>query len=622
MQRSSQFDLLKSRRFGAFFAAQFFGATTDNLFRNALLAAWAVASVTPDSRVRAMFLSLIFVLPFLLISGLVGQLTDKFEKSQLIRIIKAIEILIVLVAAGSVATQGFYLELVALLLLGVQSALFGPVKYAILPQLLDERDLIGGNGLVVAGTLLAILFGSILGVTLAPHGGQSMVVLTATLLAFAAAGFLASLAIPPAQPMAPGLVLDRNPVRASLEVMRKATRDRTIFLSILCISWFWVFGLVWITELPGYVRDVLGGNTSLLRWVLVVFGLGIATGALFCERLSARIIELGLVPLGALGLTVFPLWMVLAGPAAGSLAVDGSSADWSVILRVLVLMGLTGVSGGVFVVPLYALIQQRAAPSERGRIFAANNLYNGIFMCAGSILALLALAAGLSAPQLFAVVALMNAAITIYIFSVIPEFVMRFIVWILVHTMYRVNKQNLGLIPDTGAAVLVCNHVSYMDALVIMANSPRPTRFVMTYKIFRIPVLNFVFRHAKTIPIASSREDPEILAAAYDRIAEELESGHLVTIFPEGRLTTTGDMNEFKKGIERIVERTPVPVVPLALQGLWGSFFSRKDSDAVLKLPRRLWSRIGLSAAPEIPPGEVDSQALHDQVLAMRGGWR
>ena len=619
MQRFSQFDLLKSRRFGAFFATQFLGASNDNLFRNALLAAWAVAATAPADGQRPLLLSLVFVLPFLLISGIVGQLTDKFEKAQFIRIVKAIEILIVLLAVTALSIHGFGLELTALLLMGMQSALFGPVKYAILPQLLGERDLIGGNGLVVAGTLIAILFGSVLGVSIAPVAGHSMTVLTAMLLLLAVVGFLASLAIPRAESLAPDLKLNLNPLSAGLETMRMATQQRTIFLSILCISWFWLFGLVFITELPEYVRTILGGGTSQLRWVLGVFAVGVAMGALFCERLSGRTVELGLVPLGALGLTVFPLWMVLGGPDAAAL---GRGADWTDMGRVLTFMGLTGVSGGLFVVPLYALVQQRVTPSERGRIFAANNLYNGIFMAVGSILALLALSAGLNVAQLFLVIALMNAAITIYIFFVIPEFVMRFIVWILVHTMYRVKKQSLHHIPETGAAVLVCNHVSYMDPLVIMGNSPRPTRFVMTHKIFRIPVLNFVFRHAKTIPIAPMHEDPGILAAAYERIAEELEDGQLVAIFPEGKLTTTGEINEFKAGIERIIERTPVPVIPLALQGLWGSFFSRKDDDAVLKLPRRLWSKIGLCAAPPIAPERVDREALHDQVLAMRGGWR
>lgn len=619
MQRFSQFDLLKSRRFGAFFATQFLGASNDNLFRNALLAAWAVAATAPADGQRPLLLSLVFVLPFLLISGIVGQLTDKFEKAQFIRIVKAIEILIVFVAVTALSIHGFGLELTALLLMGMQSALFGPVKYAILPQLLGERDLIGGNGLVVAGTLIAILFGSVLGVSIAPVAGHSMTVLTAMLLLLAGVGFLASLAIPRAESLAPDLKLNLNPLSAGLDTMRMATQQRTIFLSILCISWFWLFGLVFITELPEYVRTILGGGTSQLRWVLGVFAVGVAMGALFCERLSGRTVELGLVPLGALGLTVFPLWMVLGGPDA---AATGRGADWTDMGRVLTFMGLTGVSGGLFVVPLYALVQQRVTPSERGRIFAANNLYNGIFMAVGSILALLALSAGLNVAQLFVVIALMNAAITIYIFFVIPEFVMRFIVWILVHTMYRVKKQSLHHIPETGAAVLVCNHVSYMDPLVIMGNSPRPTRFVMTHKIFRIPVLNFVFRHAKTIPIAPMHEDPEILAAAYERIAEELEDGQLVAIFPEGKLTTTGEINEFKAGIERIIERTPVPVIPLALQGLWGSFFSRKTDDAVLKLPRRLWSKIGLCAAPPIAPEQVDREALHDQVLAMRGGWR
>jgi 1-acyl-sn-glycerol-3-phosphate acyltransferase len=354
-----------------------------------------------------------------------------------------------------------------------------------------------------------------------------------------------------------------------------------------------------------------------------VFAAGIVLGALVCEALGGRRVELGLVPIGAAGLTFFPLLLVLAGPAplAGRPLDMSEFLAWREASQVMLAIGFTGFSGGLFVVPLYALVQQRTAAEQCGRVFAANNLFNAAFILAGTLITFLLGWAGLDVAQTITVIAVMNAAVALYIFAQVPEFVMRFIVWILVHTMYRVEKQGLEHIPDAGAAVLVCNHVSYMDALVIMANSPRPVRFVMTHKIFRIPVLSFVFRHAKAIPIASGKEDPDLLGQAYERIAVELEAGQLVCIFPEGHLTADGEMDVFRPGIERIVARTPVPVVPLALKGLWGSFFSRKDTDAVLKLPRRLWSRIGLAASAPVSPGRVSAADLHDRVLAMRGDW-
>jgi 1-acyl-sn-glycerol-3-phosphate acyltransferase len=231
--------------------------------------------------------------------------------------------------------------------------------------------------------------------------------------------------------------------------------------------------------------------------------------------------------------------------------------------------------------------------------------------------------AGLTLPQLFLVVGLMNAAVALYIYTLVPEFLMRFICWLLIHTVYRLEKRGLENIPEEGAAVVVANHVSFVDALVILAASPRPIRFVMDHSIFRIPVLSFVFRTGNAIPIASAKEDEGLLNAAYDEIARALEQGELVGIFPEGRITDTGELYPFRGGVRRIVERTPVPVVPLALKGLWGSYFSRRGGAAMTKPFRRgVWSRIGLEAAPGLAPAIATPEALQDVVQAMRGEWR
>ena len=282
-----------------------------------------------------------------------------------------------------------------------------------------------------------------------------------------------------------------------------------------------------------------------------------------------------------------------------------------------------GLFSGFYSVPLYAVIQARAEPTHRARIIAANNILNAMFMIVAALMSKALLDAGLTLAQLFLVVGLMNAAIAAYIYTLVPEFLMRFLCWLLIHTVYRLEKKGLDNIPEEGPAVLVCNHVSFVDPLVILAASPRPIRFVMDHRIFRTPVLAFIFRTGKAIPIAPAKEDEALLNAAYDAVAKALEAGELVAIFPEGRITDTGDLYPFKGGIKRIVERTPVPVVPLALKGLWGSFFSRRDGPAMTKPFRRgLLSRIALEAAPAVPAAAASPESLQAQVLAMRGDWR
>jgi len=270
------------------------------------------------------------------------------------------------------------------------------------------------------------------------------------------------------------------------------------------------------------------------------------------------------------------------------LAVLGYGQAWWVLFDIL---GL-GVFGGFYIVPLYALIQSRTAENERARVIAANNILNALFMVVSAIVSILLLSvAKLSIPELFLVVSLLNVAVNAYIFKIVPEFTMRFMIWLLSHSMYRVEHRNLELIPDEGAALLVCNHVSFVDALLIGGAVRRPIRFVMYYKIYRLPVLNFIFRTAGTIPIAGRNEDIQIYEKAFTRIAQYLKNGELVCIFPEGKLTSDGEMNEFRGGVTRILEETPVPVIPLALQGLWGSFFSRDPNKGFF---HRIWSRVTL----------------------------
>jgi 1-acyl-sn-glycerol-3-phosphate acyltransferase len=360
--------------------------------------------------------------------------------------------------------------------------------------------------------------------------------------------------------------------------------------------------------------------------LLAVFTIGIGLGSLLCERLSAGHVEIGLVPFGSIGLTLFGIDLAFASPAllpAGAPLPLTSLLALHETWRVLFDLFALGLFGGFFIVPLYALIQLRSAPEQRARIIAANNILNSLFMVVGSLAAAGLLADGLSIPALFGVAAVCNAAVAVYIYSLVPEFLLRFIAWLLIHSVYRLRQNGLENIPEEGAAVLVCNHVSFVDPLVIAAASRRPIRFVMDYRIHRTPLISFVFRHMHAIPIAPAKDDAAMMEAAFEEVAKALEAGELVAIFPEGRITDTGEIYPFRPGVQRIVKRTPVPVIPMALQGLWGSFFSRKDGPAMSKpLRRGLFSAIALTVGLPVVPAAATPEHLQAIVAGMRGDWK
>jgi len=621
MTEQSQFALLGKKRFLPFFITQLLGAFNDNIFKQSLiLAILFKISSGADKALLINLCALLFILPFFLFSALGGQFGEKFAKDSLIRKIKFAEIVIMLLGAVGVLLGNLPMMLAVLFAMGTQSALFGPVKYSILPQHLEEQELVGGNALVEMGTFLAILAGTIgAGIIMASSGYAHIV--AACVVLVAVFGYLASRGIPAASAAMPQLKLDWNILRQSWLIMKLGLGQRpAVSRSLVGNSWFWFLGAVYLTQIPAYAKEWLYGDESVVTLILTVFSVGIALGSMLCERMSGHKVEIGLVPFGSIGLTLFGilLWWFSGGfPEAAEahdwLAVLSIGQAWWILGSIL---GI-GLFGGFYIVPLYALIQSRTAEHERARVIAANNILNALFMVISAIVSILFLSvADLSIPQLFLTISLMNIAVNSYIFKIVPEFSMRFMIWLLSHSMYRVEHKGLEAIPDEGAAVLVCNHVSFVDALLIGGAVRRPVRFVMYYKIYNLPVLNFIFRTAGTVPIAGRSEDLLIYDAAFKKIAEYLRNGEVVCIFPEGKLTTDGELNEFKNGIERIVAENPVPVIPMALQGLWGSFFSRDPHKGFFK---RLWSRITLVAGEPVAAETVKCELLQAQVSALRG---
>lgn len=624
MSNQSQFSLLGKRRFLPFFITQALGAFNDNVFKQSLiLAILYKLNIDGDRSVYVNLCALLFILPFFLFSALAGQFGEKYRKDSLIRLIKLGEIVIMVVGAAGFLFNHLALMLVALFAMGTHSALFGPVKYSILPQHLRENELVGGNALVEMGTFLAILAGTI-GAGMMMSSPYYPFVVSGAIVLIASLGFIASFGIPQAAAANPGMRIDWNIFSQSWATLRMGlTQTPAVSRSIVGNSWFWFVGAIYLTQIPAYAKEWMYGDETVVTLILTVFSVGIALGSLLCERLSGHKVEIGLVPFGSMGITLFGL---LLWWHSGGFPQNVQANDWLAVLSagegLWVLFDILGIGifGGFYIVPLYALIQSRTAEKERSRVIAANNILNALFMVISALVSILLLSfAGLSIPELFLAVSLMNVAVNVYIFKIVPEFTMRFLIWLLGHSMYRVEHRNLNLIPEEGAALLVCNHVSYVDALLIAGAVRRPIRFVMYYKIYRLPVLNFVFRTAGTIPIAGRDEDPEVYDRSFQRIAQYLADGELVCIFPEGKLTLDGEISGFKRGMTRILEETSVPVIPLALQGLWGSFFSRDPDKGLF---RRFWSRVVLVAGPAIPGPEAAPVAVREQVKLLRGDGR
>lgn len=615
----SQSALLRERRFAPFFWVQFFGAFNDNALKQAIVVLFATTLSATESASYANLAVGIFIAPYFFFSATAGQLAEKYEKAALIRATKILELFIVVGAAAALFLDSSTGLLALLGLLGLQATLFGPVKFAILPRVLRTEELVGGNGLVEMGTYVAIIVGQIVGAELISEGEHGRMLVSVVILVAAGIGLGASFLIPEVPSEVPDLPLSANVLGETWRTLVFAHDKRAVWLSVLGVSWFWLYGALFLTNLPTFATHDLHGTASVATVFMVAFSVGVGVGSLLCERLSGGTIELGLVPFGSIGLTVFAVDAFFAShgltPALleiGPLALLADAHYWRLLLDFV----LIGVFGGFYSVPLYALIQHRSDPDKRARIIAGLNIVSSVFLVLSAVIGIVCLGVlHLTIPQLFLVAAVLNGLVALYIYSLLPEFLLRFVTWMLMRTMYRLSTHGTEHVPKEGPAVLVCNHVSYVDGFMLSAAFRRPVRWVMWYRIYELPVLNWLFRAGRAIPIAGRKEDPEVMERAFAEVKKALSEGELVGIFPEGVITKTGEINPFRGGVDRIVEASPVPVVPMALKGLWGSWFSRRGGKAMMKRPRRFWSKIELEVGAPIAPEERDGVLGHGDDL-------
>ncbi|MBF0304371.1 MAG: acyl-[ACP]--phospholipid O-acyltransferase [Alphaproteobacteria bacterium] len=614
--RDGAFHLLARRRFLPLFASQFLGAANDNLFKNALVILvvfrlGAQAGMPPQVLVTAA--AGLFILPFFLFSATAGQLADRLEKSGLMRLVKLAEVGIALLAAWALIEANVPGMLAALFLFGLQSTFFGPLKYAVLPEHLREDELIGGNALIEGGTFLAILLGTIAGgvLVLTDKGPE---IVSALMVGLAVLGFLASLFLPKARPGNPSVPVRANILRETIGVLGLVRSRRDLFLSVLGISWFWLVGATYLAQFPAFAKDVLAADQHAVTLMLTVFSVGIGVGSMLCGRLLGGEVSARHVPFAALGMTVFALDLWLA---SGSGAAPGAAlATLDVFLaqpntwRVLADLLLLAVCGGLYIVPLYAILQTRGDETQRARVIAANNIVNAAFMVLSALAATAMLAQGFSVPQVFLSVALANLAVAGYICGLLPDAVLKGVFVALLRLFHKAEVRGLENLAAAGErAVLVVNHVSFLDAILLAAFLPGKPTFAVNTFVARLwwvkPFLSVVDAYPldPTNPMSTKG------------LIHAVREGRTCVIFPEGRITVTGALMKIYEGPGMIADRADAPVVPVRIDGAQYTPFSRLKG----KVRTRWFPRIVITILPPrrfAVPDEIKGRARRQRIGA------
>lgn len=588
--RNPVLSLLCARRFLPLFTTQFLGALNDNVFKNALVILIIYQLIDDDAQGQLIVTAAagIFILPFFLFSALAGQIADKFEKSGLIRKIKLFEIAVMALGGLSLYAGETAMLLAVLFLMGTQSSFFGPLKYSILPIHLDEDELMAGNGLVEAGTFVAILVGTMAGGLLIRQA-DGVAIIAAGIMAIALAGWLVSFGIPRAPASAPEIRINRNFLSETWKIVSHVRSELSVYRAILGISWFWLLGATFISQFPSLAKNVLGADEEVVTLFLALFAVGTAIGSLLCNWLLKGEVSARYVPLSAILMTVaiVDFYLALGGRVPGPSLLDACtfislSQNWRLMADLLAL----AIAGGFYSVPLYAIMQHDSTPERRSRNVAANNILNALFMAVGAGLAGLMLSRNFTVPEVLLAIALVNALVAGYICTLLPHHLLKTLMALPLRLLFRIRVHGLKNLDDAGpAAVIVANHVSYLDGLLLAIFLPGRPLFAIDTFIARKWWMRPVMAAGRTYPI-----DPTNPLAA-KALIREVRRGQRLVIFPEGRVTVTGSLMKIYEGPGMIADKAGVDLVPIRIAGAEQTIFAHRTGG----IRRRLFPRIEIT---------------------------
>lgn len=569
--------LLKSKRFLPLFITQFLGAFNDNIFKNALviLITYKMISLWGlDSQTLVVLAAGIFILPFFLFSVSAGQLADKYAKNKLIIFIKLIEIILMCLAAYGFLTEKIEILFLVLFALGIHSTFFGPLKYAILPEHLHEDELIAGNGLIEAGTFLSILLGTILGsmLILLSYGEVIIIVM---ILSAAVGGSIVSYYIPKSHACNTQIKMSLNIFKETKALIQYSKKQKDIFLSILGISWFWFFGSVFLLEFPTFTKEFLHANEKIVTLFLTLFSIGLATGSVLCNRLLKGKIHANYVPVAILAMSLFTIDLYFAAnhfqiaeqnQLIGLIQFLTQGSGWRICIDLL----LIAISGGIYTVPLYAILQQRSEKAHRARVIASNNVINALFMVSASIFIMIFLKIGFSVNQLFLSIGIANTIVAFYICKLLPDILIKNAFKFILTSFYRVKVKGLENYKNAGERIIIiANHTSFLDALLLGTFLPDKLIFAVNTVTSQKWWIKLFLRLVDAYPIDSS--NPMSLKS----LIELVEQGKKCVIFPEGRLTVTGALMKIYEGPGLIVHKSRAKLLPINIQGAQLTPFSR-----------------------------------------------
>ncbi|HTC22374.1 MAG TPA: MFS transporter, partial [bacterium] len=577
-------ELLKSGGFQGFLWTQFLGAFNDNVSKW-IITLYAMDMASGHGSVYAAAVGGIFVLPFLLFSSYSGYLADVYSKRRVMIAVKFFEILSMVLGFFAISSGNLFFMFLVPFLMGLHSTFFSPAKYGILPEILPEKDLSRANGILEMTTFVAIVLGTSLGGLLYGHWKGEPGRLNLVLVGVAVAGTLFSFRIPKVAPSGANPGFHWNPLSEIGKGLSELRQSSNLWQTAIGISYFWLLGAFLMAAIGPLGKEVMGLSDSQTSMLETFLAIGIGVGSLLAGKLSGDKVELGLVPIGSVGMGIGALLLSLRhhtyAQAAGALV-------------------LLGFFGGFFAVPLNALLQQKAQSGEKGRILATNNFMNALGMIlAFGMLSLFGGVFHLPVDKSILILGVMTFGVTLYLLTILPDFLVRFCLWLFTHSLYRIKIVGQQNVPFRGPALLVCNHVSQVDAPLVGASIQRFIRFMMWKPYYEIKWLNWLFRLMNTIPVGGGNRQ-EVLQSL-ERAHAELKAGHVVCIFAEGGISRTGNMLPFKRGFEKIMEGLDVPIIPVHLDRLWGSIFSFKDGKFFTKLPQQIPFPVTISFGKPLP---------------------